>query len=161
MDKVIIKEEDIDTVYVQLAMDPEGGVKVMSDFAESQPHVAAWLLGDGFDVLTEDEQDYMFFLATSVYLAVKSKVEQMPVLDGESLRNAEERNWSLLEGVKAKSFQDRITVLFEDSDQEDLLAFVEDSLAEDDVFQDDVTTPVGREPIFVAMKSLIDAMPML
>ena len=39
--------------------------------------------------------------------------------------------------------------------QEDLLAFVEDNLVED---EDSVVTKEGREPMFVALKSVIDVL---
>ena len=59
-----------------------------------------------------------------------------------------------LETVKSNNSRDRMTVFFDDSDQEDLLAFVEDALVEDD--EDSVVTKEGREPIFVALKTVID-----
>ena len=38
---------------------------------------------------------------------------------------------------------------FENSSQEDLLAFIEDSLLEE---EEDLVTKVGREPMFIALK---------
>ena len=46
-------------------------------------------------------------------------------------------------------------VFFENYQQEDLLAFVEDSLIDD---EDEIVTKVGREPMFVALKSIIDCL---
>ena len=48
-------------------------------------------------------------------------------------------------------------VFFEDYAQEDMLAFVEDNLVED---EDSTITKEGREPIFVALKSVIDVLTM-
>lgn len=161
MEKIIITEGDIDKVHQHLDADPDAGLRIMTTFANEQPHMAAWLLGDEFEILTKDEQDLLYFLATCMYAAVKDKVETVPEINGDDLRNAEERNWEIMEGVKAKRFEDRISILFEDSDQEDLLAFVEDSIAEDEEDGDDIVTAVGREAIFIALKSFIDSCPVL
>jgi len=44
-------------------------------------------------------------------------------------------------------------IFFKNYFQEDLLAFVEDSLIEE---EEGLVTKVGREPMFVALKSIID-----
>ena len=55
--------------------------------------------------------------------------------------------------MTAKRFRDRMDIFFENYSQEDLLAFVEDNLVED---EDSLVTKEGREPMFVALKSVID-----
>jgi hypothetical protein len=59
----------------------------------------------------------------------------------------------MLEPVKSKPFQHKADVFFKDYPQEDLLAFVEDALADD---EDSEVTKEGREPMFVALKTIID-----
>jgi hypothetical protein len=83
---------------------------------------------------------------------------KLPPLSKNALEAAEEANWESLESVTAKRFRDRMTPFFEGYDQEDLLAFVEDSLTEDEEDTENVVTKEGREPMFVALKSVIDAL---
>ena len=49
--------------------------------------------------------------------------------------------------------ENKLDSFFKDYPQEDLLALVEDSIQQD---EDNIVTPVGREIIFVACKSIID-----
>ena len=55
--------------------------------------------------------------------------------------------------MTAKKFRERLDVFFQDYFQEDLLAFVEDSLSEE---EEEMVTKIGREPMFVALKTIID-----
>ena len=83
----------------------------------------------------------------------KVKAETLKAIPKKTLEIAEEKNWELLDNIRELRFRDRMTVFFDNSDQEDLLAFVEDSLVDD---EDSFITKEGREPMFVALKSVID-----
>lgn len=75
----------------------------------------------------------------------------------EKLGEAEEKNWELMNEVTAKRFRDRLDRFFEQYPQEDLLAFIEDALA-DDEDGESIVSPESREPIFIALKSMIDGL---
>ena len=60
----------------------------------------------------------------------------------------------IINEVTSKQFRDRLNVFFEKTSQEDLLAFIEDSLLEE---EEELVTKVGREPMFIALKSIIDS----
>ena len=62
----------------------------------------------------------------------------------EEIEEIEEQNWTLLNETKAKGFREKLDAFFEDYPQEDLLAFVEDALVED---EDDFLTKEGKELI--------------
>jgi hypothetical protein len=79
-------------------------------------------------------------------------------LSKNALETADEANWERLDKVTDKRFRDRMTPFFKGYKQEDLLAFVEDSLTEDEEDTENVVTKEGREPMFVALKSVIDAL---
>ena len=61
----------------------------------------------------------------------------------------------MMEGAPGSNFHDRLNAFFNEYPQEDLLAFVEDSLESD---EDITVSPAGRELIFVACCTLIDAL---
>lgn len=149
---MFIPENIIDTVAEALeAADFEKEVEI---FGKKQPALLGYVFSEDFDLLTRDERDYMLYLLIVIWKSVeKVKGELSPTLSND-LETAEERNWELLENVKAQRFRDRMTVFFDDSDQEDLLAFIEDALVEDD--EDSVVSKEGREPIFVALKTVVD-----
>ena len=54
------------------------------------------------------------------------------------ISDAEEANWTKLEEATGRTFRERLDVFFENTPQEDLLAFIEDSLTLED--SDDEST---------------------
>lgn len=123
---------------------------------KKQPALLGYVFSEDFELLTQNEREYLLYLILVVYKSVEKVLGTLPTIHADSLAEAEERNWEILDKVTATRFRDRMTPFFEDSEQEDLLAFVEDALVEDD--EDTVITKEGREPIFVAMKTVIDVL---
>jgi hypothetical protein len=153
-----IFESDIDAIHDEMSVKDGLDEKLLDKFCNEQPHITAWLLGDDFGLLTESEQDYLFFLAMVIYESCVRKTGDRSERNGESVREAEEINWGMLEDSSGKSFRDRVTVFFDSSEEEDLLAFIEDSLTEDDDEEEPIVTKIGREPMFVALKSVVDVL---
>jgi len=71
--------------------------------------------------------------------------------DVDQYVEAEENNWSIRD--KNQKWNDALDIYFNAYPEEDLLAFVEDMLIDDD---DQSLSLVGKEIIFVSCKSLID-----
>ena len=147
----MVSEQTIDkTVDALESADFEREVEYLS---ERQPELVGYLFSEDFDLLTEDERGYMLYLTLVLYQSVETQNGNVPPINASDLENAEENNWALLENITEKRFRERITVFFEKTQQEDLLAFIEDALTDD---EDNMITPEGREPIFVALKSIVD-----
>ena len=153
-----IFESDIDAIHDEMSAKEGLDEKLLDKFCNEQPHITAWLLGDDFEILTEAEQDYLFFLAMVIYESCVRKTQDRSERNGDSIREAEEANWGILEASAGKSFRDRVTALFDSSEEEDLLAFIEDSLIEDEEEDEPIVTKIGREPMFVALKSVVDVL---
>lgn len=125
----------------------------IKDLADAQPFLIAYLSSETTAAFSNEEKDFLFF-ATSVIVSAVEEVEpDARVLGLEMLTDLEERNFTTLTETKGKTFRDRVTVFFEDYPQEDLLAFAEDALEEDD---ENLITPEGREYLFVMLKTIID-----
>jgi hypothetical protein len=152
----MISTEQIEKIFDKLSANEKQQEKLLVSFAEKQPHIAAWLLGESFELLTEEEQDYLFFLGMVIFNAVSEHVAEPEEIDGDELREAEELNWQILEDSNKGSFSDRITIFFEDTEEEDLLAFIEDALVVEEDEPDGIVTKIGREPMFVALKTMAD-----
>jgi hypothetical protein len=132
--------------------------------SERQPHLAAYIFSEDFELLMQTERELMLFILLVVVNSVEKALEEAGMLpleevSAEELEDAEEANWERIENIDAKKFRERLDVFFNTSPEEDLLAFVEDMLADDD---DDEAEPLvskeGREPIFIALKSVIDVL---
>ncbi len=144
-------EKVIDTYY-------ESDKKYFTDrenLIASQPAFSALLTDEGFDLLSDDEYELIWFIATVIHTASIETHGAIPAIDQADLETIDEGNWTLMEEAPGSSFHERLSPFFEGHAQEDLLAFVEDSLESD---EDVEVSPAGRELIFVACKSLIDAL---
>ena len=152
-----VSEADFERALADVADDDME--QLMLELTEAQPVVAAYVFAEGFQVLTEEERAYMLFLVTSVWHTLRSTVEEpLPTVTEEALGTAEEANYTRLEGVRAKTFRDKLTVFFEQSAEEDILAFLEDALTLDEEDEEQVLTPEGQLPIFIGAKSVVDCL---
>ena len=157
-----ISEEDIDIAIGEI--EANGITEEMIEaFKFSQPIVFAYLFSDSFDLSTQDEKEYLLYLVMVAWKAISKVHPEMNDVEEEEIGESEEKNWELINNVSATKFRDRLTILFENSNQEDLLAFAEDMLTEleeEETTEKEIVTKEGRELLFVAYKSIIDAMEM-
>ncbi len=131
----------------------------MEAFSEAQPVIFAWLFSEQFDLLTEDEKGFMQYLALIIWCAVdKVGGKSVQPVSEDQIGEAEERNYEVLEQSTEQRFRERLDVFFEDTPQEELLAFAEEAVLEDEDDPSSIVTKEGREPIFVALKTMIDVL---
>ncbi|MBK7475362.1 MAG: hypothetical protein IPI11_04850 [Haliscomenobacter sp.] len=125
-----------------------------------QPALIPFLLEEENDsVFSESERGFMIYLLAVIWKSCLEVNGPQEPIHPDALSEAEEQNWELLEAVQAKRFRERLDVFFSGTPQEDLLAFLEDCLTEDE--EDEEENPVskeGREPIFVLLKSVVDCL---
>lgn len=155
----LVSEKIIDAVIDELEnLTDEQYEGRMEAFATAQPVVFAWLFSEHFDLLSEDEKGYMQYLSLIAWSAIVRVNGPGEAVSEEQLGEAEERNYELLENTSARKFRDRLNVFFEHTTQEDLLAFAEDAVLEDEDDPEALVTKEGRELIFVAVKTLTDVL---
>ena len=153
---MFVSENMIDAVILELEeADFEQEVAILG---EKQPVLLGYVLSEDFELLTNEEREWLLYLVLVVWKATEKVYGKTGPLSKNALETAEEANWERLEPVTTKRFRDRMTPFFDNYDQEDLLAFVEDSLTEDEEDTEAVVTKEGREPMFVALKSVIDVL---
>ena len=148
-----INEEQIDFASEHLETSEQAFVHTLEDLQRQHPIVFSFLLSENLEVLTVAERDYMFYLLAILWKALRDDLPAGTVISEKALGEAEERNWTLLQASKSKRFRERLDPFFEDYPQEDLLAFLEDALVDE---EEDLLTREGREPIFVSLKSILD-----
>ena len=153
-----IEEAIIDAVVARIGADQNEYMRALHQFREEQPAALAYLYAESFDSFSQQEREYLLFLVLVIYSSVKTQVGNVDPVTAEAIGIAEEANWTLLEETKAKRFRDRLDVFFANYPQEDLLAFAEDSLIDPDAEDMPLVNKESREPLFVALKSLIDSL---
>lgn len=126
-----------------------------AEFATEQPALAEFLFAPSFEVLTKDERDYLLFLSRVIYTSCEAQLPADFKVNLEKLSAKEEANWDLWSQTKQGSFKEKLDIFFEGTPQEDLLAFIEDSLFYD---EDNAISKIGREPMFIALKTIVDVL---
>ncbi len=152
-----VSEKIIDGVIDQLdGLAEQAYESRMQQFADRQPVAFAYLFSEQFDLLTDDEKGYLQYLALIIHESwLKVNPDTDPISE-EELGLAEERNHEILEASGGATLKKRLDPFFENTPQEDLLAMVEDAVLDEEDLE--VLTKEGREPIFIALKSLIDCL---
>lgn len=154
-----VSEKIIDAVIDELDKHEDDHYEtLMEEFAEAQPVLVAWLFSEHFDLLTEDEKGYLQYLSLIAWRSIVQVNGPVEPVSEDQIGEAEEANFEILEASTAKKFRDRLNVFFEDTDQEDLLAFAEEAVLEDEDDPQALVTKEGRELIFVAVKTLVDVL---
>lgn len=151
-----ISEDVINPVIDLLSDNDELFEKYMLEFAEEQPFLLAFLLSEGFDVLDDQEKSMLFYLAMIIYFSVVNGTDdELDIIELEKIQATDETNWIKVDQAKYKTMKEIADFFFQDYGQEDLLAFVEDALTEDEEYE---ISNIGRNVIFVSMKSFIDVL---
>ena len=150
-----ISEQDIDTAAKGLNEAASNFETAIAEMQVLQPVLFAYLLSENFNFLTKEEREYLLYLALVIWKAIHSKKLGNQILTPEFIEEVEEKNWTLLDEIKTQKFSAQLDVFFDNYPQEDLLAFVEDALADD---EDSFVTKEGRMCLFIGLKTVIDCL---
>lgn len=135
---------------------------VLEEFGKAQPTILAFLLSDSFEVLFPEERDYMLYLALVMWRSITEVGGEIPMVTEDEVGLREEVNWGFFESHKTKPFRQKMDAFFEDTSQEDLMAFVEDALEIDnDANSDEDGIEIsneGRGPMAIGLKTIIDVL---
>jgi hypothetical protein len=152
----MVSEAFIEAALEELEADERNYSAAFHEFGQRQPALLSFLFSEDAELLTEAERETMIFGAVVIFKAIElAQLHTPPKITEKQIGDAEEKNWELLENITAKRFRERMDIFFENTSQEDLLAFVEDILTED---EESSLSKEGREPVFVALKTLIDVL---
>lgn len=151
-----IDETTIDHIAVKLGTSDKDRVAAVDALEAEQPVLLAYLFSENFGAFLEREREYILFLVLVIIQSIKVKHPgQILPINEALLSETEEENWTKIQTVKAQRFRERMDVFFKDTNQEDLLAFIEDALIDE---EDGLLSKEGREPIFIVLKSIVDAL---
>mgnify|MGYP001804226988 CR=1 FL=1 len=151
----MVPEQIIESVIDNYASEEKTYVQDLAEIMELVPALLAFLDQESINILKEDEKDILWYIVLIMYKSIEKSEETNQILEDTTLSENEEKNWTIYQAQPRGTFRDRITVFFEIYPQEDLLAFVEDTL---ELEESSPMTNVGREVIFIAAKSIIDTL---
>lgn len=148
-----VTEKVIDELIEQTDASPTSIDQFWVQIESQAPALSTYVTSIDQSILTDDEYSQLLYITMIIvkcYLTDHDAITEVESTD--DLSAIEDQNWVKLEARKGE-FRSRIDIFFEGYKEEDLLAFVEDMLVED---EEDVFTPIGREVLFVKSKTLID-----
>lgn len=147
------KATQIDAVIDKEAEKDDDGMALLNQLSADQPAVTAYLAQENFNLLTLEEHDYLIFLFSVIHSLYKHRFPAMKQVSQPLIEGCEEANWDVMNASTARKFHDRLDPFFEEFEEEDLLAFVEDAISDDEI---GLVSQEGREPMFIALKTIID-----
>ena len=156
-----ISERLIEQAAELLDVSEESYEQTVGEIEQEQPVLLSYFFTENFQVFTQNEKEYLFYLMLVIWKAAGLSGENIPTITEQQLSEAEDYNWEQLQRAKGKGFHERLNVLFDNYPQEDLLAFAEDALAEEEEDEEEgmpLVTQEGREAIFISLKSAIDCL---
>jgi hypothetical protein len=153
----MIEETTINAAVDYLESREEEFELLVEDFGQAQPALLAYVLSESTDVLTNHEKEYLLFLALTVWKSFEleglGKIIQE--VEPEVIEEKEDVFWGWISESKERDFNKKIDRFFEESEEEELFAFLEDAL---EMEENEWLTPQGREAIFVFMATLIEVL---
>lgn len=150
-----VSENTIETIASQLVDEAQVELAVAA-LSERQPMVLAYLLSENFRLLTREEREYLLYIGIIICHSIYSTEPPSHIITQDLLDEKEEANWEKMNNVEKGSFRDKLDIFFKDYPQEDLLAYLEDSLAEDD--SNNFVTKDGKGLMFIGLKTIIDCL---
>jgi hypothetical protein len=153
---MFISEDYIDKAAELISASEKALAQAIEEMQEDQPILLAYCFSENFDVFTNQEKEYMLYLVLVIWKSVELAGADFKEITEEEISKGEEANWTLFTEQKAKTFRDKLTPFFEDYPQEDLLAFIEDSLELDEESEEEMITAEGRAALFISLKTIVD-----
>jgi hypothetical protein len=147
-----VSEQKIIDVLKRFENGVDNPESVMEDMHERQPFLSGFIFAQPGVLLNSDEQELLLFAASVIWASTAFDIDVIP---GPDVEETEESAWELFESQSGKTFREKIDPFFERIDEEELLAFVEDSLEDE---PDSSISSIGREWIFITLAVLIEVL---
>ncbi len=150
-----VTEQHIERILRSLERSSEMVDEAVEKSLNKYPPISHYLLQVDQDILTALEF-HQLLVGAAVIMTAFEQVLEREISDDilDALSEKEDFNWKAMLSQKG-TFHQKLDIFFDGYPEEDLLAFIEDSLYED---EDDDMTPVGREVIFIKLKTLVDVL---
>ena len=152
----MIQEATIERVLDRLESGTDDYEQEINDFAEAQPHLMAFIADEDNEAFAEQELELLLFGTLVIYQSIIDQRTPPPVAPPQRIEKAEEANYAVINGVKG-NFRAKLDPFFADTKEEELLAFAED-LISGDADEEKGITKEAREPLFVALKTVVDVL---
>lgn len=132
---MIVNEKQIDTAISFFEASPDHFVTEVGHYVERFPNIMQYMYSDNFGVLDDNERELFEYLTLVLVKAALIATEgAVADPDPDTISEMEEQHWSLIQAKSQGGFREKLTPFFDQYDEEDALAFIEDSIIDDDDF---------------------------
>lgn len=153
MASTLVGENIIERV-IETLEDNQKLIALEERWNEDFPSISDYLNQENFSLLKEEERAYLGFIIAVIFLSWEEKFGKFEKdFKPKSLEKIEENNWEKLNNAKGKSFREKLDAFFEGHTQEDLLAFIEDSIQED---EEQMVSSAARDIVFICATTILD-----
>lgn len=153
MATTLVEEKIIEGIIESLE-DNEKLIALEERWEEDFPAISDYLNQESFSLLIDEEKAYLNFIVAVIFLSWEQKFGKFEKdFKPKALEKIEEANWEKLNNAKGKSFREKLDVFFEGHTQEDLLAFIEDSVQDDD---EQMVSSAARDIVFICATTILD-----
>lgn len=149
---MIIQEDHIEKAIAYYDTQGSGYEEDVKSYLVEFPLLSQYVFSDNFAPLNEQEKYYfeslVWIIVKTTILAKGNIVDPLP----KDMVAFEEKHWEIIQSKNVKDFRDLLTPFFDLYDEEEALAFVEDSLCDDD----ELTMPREiKELIFIGLTTVL------
>ncbi len=149
----LVDEKTIESIIESLENN-EKLLALEARWKEKFPAISDYLNQDSFSLLVEEEKAYVSFIIAVIFLSWEVKYGEFDKdLKPKKLERIEEANWEKLNNAKGKTFREKLDNFFEGHTQEDLLAFIEDSIQDD---EEQMVSGAARDIVFICAVTVLD-----
>lgn len=156
-----ITVDEIDVIFEQVNnFSMQETEKLLDVFGNDQPVYFNYIMRKEFELLGDDAHELLLFNAMTLWYIIKQTFGTVKSLESEGLDEKQDANWSALEELpplKSQDFEDYVEPLIADHPQDELLYFILDTFQEEEEEEEFVLDKESKVPIFIALKTFIDA----
>lgn len=147
----MITEHEIDLCVEKFSSDEE---KMTLSFIGDNQDFLSYIKSEINPLLKEEERKVFLFISTIVFHSFLINENYSAEFNQDIFDSKDEENWGFRD--KQTSFDKTKDIYFENYGQEDLLAFVEDILTDEE--EENSYSDAGKEIVFINCKSYIDTL---
>jgi len=151
----MITEQTIDECIEILAKDDTDYLQAMAD---DQPVLAGFLASEEIEAFTQEEVQYMYYLAVLCWMCFDHTYPEIEEVDEDFLSQREEQNWNRVESLRPNTLKNIIDRWIPDYEEPELLYHLEDALMLDEEDPEHPVTKIGQIPMFVTLLTLVDGL---
>lgn len=151
----MITEKTIDECIEILATEDTDFVQAMAD---DQPVLAGYLASEEIEAFTQEEVQYMYYLAVLCWMCFDHTYEELEEVDEDFLSQKEEQNWNRIESLRPNSLKNIIDRWIPEYEEPELLYHLEDALMLDEEDPEHPVTKIGQIPMFVTLLTVVDGL---